>query len=96
MAVTTHKTFCHAYRAIEVDVENGTPVAVRGDTDDPVYGGYTCIKGRQLPEQFTTAKRIRNSLKRRDDDDRTYDRITGMPRMSAIPVNLRQVREETI
>ena len=67
MSVTTHKTFCrfcHAYCAIEVDVEDGKPIEVRGDVDDPVYGGYTCIKGRQLPEQYTTPARISKSLKR--------------------------------
>jgi len=66
MSITTHKTFCrfcHAYCAIEVDVENDQPIAVRGDTSDPMYGGYTCIKGRQLPEQFATPKRIRETLK---------------------------------
>ncbi|HAF39525.1 MAG TPA: hypothetical protein DCG72_11120, partial [Gammaproteobacteria bacterium] len=49
MSKTTHKTFCrfcHAYCAIEVDVEDGKPITVRGDASDPVYGGYTCIKGR--------------------------------------------------
>ena len=67
MTQSTHKTFCrfcHAYCAIEVDVENDQPVAVRGDTSDPIYGGYTCIKGRQLPEQFATPKRLRETLKR--------------------------------
>ena len=54
MTITTHKTFCrfcHAYCAIEVDVEDGKPIKVRGDTEDPVYGGYTCLKGRELTEQ---------------------------------------------
>jgi len=67
MTIDTHKTFCrfcHAYCAIEVDVKDGIPVAVRGDTDDPIYGGYTCIKGRQLPAQYTTPKRVRETLKR--------------------------------
>lgn len=72
MSVSTHKTFCrfcHAYCAIEVDVEDGVPITVRGDAEDPVYGGYTCIKGRQLPEQYQTDKRIRNSLKHNDNGD---------------------------
>ncbi|MBT3428430.1 MAG: molybdopterin-dependent oxidoreductase [Gammaproteobacteria bacterium] len=67
MTKETHKTFCrfcHAYCAIEVDVEDGRPIAVRGDTDDPVYGGYTCIKGRQLPSQYSTPKRVSKTLKR--------------------------------
>ena len=72
MTQTTHKTFCrfcHAYCAIEVDVENGKPIAVRGDTSDPIYGGYTCIKGRQLPEQFATPKRLRETLMRTQAGD---------------------------
>lgn len=72
MSLSTHKTFCrfcHAYCAIEVDVEDGKPIAVRGDTEDPVYGGYTCIKGRQLPEQYTTPARVDRSLKRKSDGD---------------------------
>ena len=72
MSISTHKTFCrfcHAYCAIEVDIEDGKPIEIRGDIEDPVYGGYTCIKGRQLPEQYNTPKRIRNTLKRKPDGD---------------------------
>ena len=61
MAVVTQKTFCrfcHANCAIEVDLEDGVPVAVRGDVTDPEYGGYTCIKGRQLPGQYTYPDRV--------------------------------------
>jgi anaerobic selenocysteine-containing dehydrogenase len=70
--VSTHKSycrFCHAYCAVEVDVEDGKPIAVRGDATDPVYGGYTCIKGQQLPEQWGTEKRVRETLKQRPDGD---------------------------
>lgn len=72
MSITTHKTFCrfcHAYCAIEVDVQDERPIAVRGDTTDPVYGGYTCIKGRQLPEQFATPKRVKRTLKQTSTGD---------------------------
>ena len=72
MTIETHKTFCrfcHAYCAIEVDVKGDVPVAVRGDTDDPIYGGYTCIKGRQLPAQYATPKRVRKTLKRQPDGE---------------------------
>ncbi|HIG42533.1 MAG: molybdopterin-dependent oxidoreductase [bacterium] len=85
--VTTHKTFCrfcHAYCAIEVDVEDGKPIAIRGDAEDPMYGGYTCIKGRQLPEQYATPKRVRNSLKKNAagdlvevDTDQAMDEIAA-------------------
>lgn len=67
MALETQKSycrFCHAYCAIEVDTEDGRAVKVRGDASDPVYGGYTCIKGRQLPEVLNHPDRLRSSLKR--------------------------------
>ena len=43
--------FCHAACAILVDVEDGRAVRVLGDRENPIYHGYTCAKGRALPEQ---------------------------------------------
>jgi anaerobic selenocysteine-containing dehydrogenase len=59
--------FCHAYCALEVDVEEGRVQAVRGDASDPVYGGYTCIKGRQLPDRHNDPNRIVRALRRRPE-----------------------------
>ncbi|MBT4161313.1 MAG: molybdopterin-dependent oxidoreductase, partial [Gammaproteobacteria bacterium] len=92
MPVTTHKTFCrfcHAYCAIEVDVEDGKPIAVRGDTEDPVYGGYTCLKGRELPEQYTTPARVKNSLKRKPNGD--FDEIDTDQAMDEISAKIQQL-----
>ena len=92
MSVTTHKTFCrfcHAYCAIEVDVEDGKPIEVRGDVDDPVYGGYTCIKGRQLPEQYTTPARISKSLKRLPNGD--FEEIDTDQAMDEIAEKVKQL-----
>jgi anaerobic selenocysteine-containing dehydrogenase len=69
MTKQTHKTFCrfcHANCAMLVDVEDGKVIAVRGDPDDPVYGGYTCIKGRQLADSHNAAHRLTMSLVRRE------------------------------
>ena len=68
--VETKKTYCricHNYCAMEVDVLDGKPIAVRGDTSDPVYGGYTCIKGRQLPNAYDHESRITQPLKKLAD-----------------------------
>jgi len=68
--VETRKSYCrycHAYCAIEVDVEDGRPIAIRGDAADPVYGGYTCIKGRQLPALYDAPDRLHTALKRMPD-----------------------------
>jgi anaerobic selenocysteine-containing dehydrogenase/1-acyl-sn-glycerol-3-phosphate acyltransferase len=68
MAVQTRKSYCRicsAFCAMEVDVEAGRVMAVRGDASDPVTGGYTCVKGRQLPHQIHGPQRLRSSLARR-------------------------------
>lgn len=72
MAVATHRSFCrfcHAACAIEVDVdtEANRVVAVRGDAADPIFGAYTCTKGRHLGDQHHNPERLRTALKRRPD-----------------------------
>lgn len=70
MAVETHRTFCrfcHANCAMLVDVEDGRVLEVRGDPDDPVYGGYTCLKGRELPDSHNAPHRLTSSLVRGPD-----------------------------
>jgi anaerobic selenocysteine-containing dehydrogenase len=54
--------FCHANCAMLADVEDGRVVGVRGDPEDPVFGGYTCIKGRQLAEAHNSPERLRTCL----------------------------------
>lgn len=61
MPVETRRTFCrfcHANCAMLADIEDGRVTAVRGDPDDPVFGGYTCIKGRQLAEAHNSPERL--------------------------------------
>ena len=48
------------------EVSDGKVLSVKPDTDNEMYGGYTCIKGRQLVEQMyqpqrLTACKIKNS-----------------------------------
>lgn len=59
--------FCHAGCAILVDVEDGKPQRVVGDKQNPIYHGYTCPKGRALPEQHANPARLLHSMKRRAD-----------------------------
>ena len=77
MTIETRRSFCrvcHASCPIEVDVElrdpslpGGRVVAVRGVMEDPLFEGYTCIKGRQLPEQMHQASRMVQPLRREPD-----------------------------
>ncbi|WP_082337078.1 molybdopterin-containing oxidoreductase family protein [Porphyrobacter sp. AAP60] len=69
MGLSTHKTFCrfcHANCAMEVDVADGKVIEVRGDPDDPAYGGYTCMKGRELPDSHNSENRLHHSLVRNE------------------------------
>lgn len=62
MPVQTKRTFCrfcHANCAMLADVEDGVVTAVRGDPEDPVFGGYTCIKGRQLADAHNSPDRLK-------------------------------------
>ena len=58
--------FCHANCAMLVTIDGGRVTKVQGDPDDPVFGGYTCIKGRQLPEAHHGPQRLTVSQKRVD------------------------------
>ncbi len=55
---------CPAYCPILVTLEDGRAVAVTGDPEAPLYGGYSCPKGRALPEQHANPARLLHSLKR--------------------------------
>lgn len=59
--------FCHAGCAILVDVENGRPLRVRGDRDNPAYRGFCCVKGQQLPDQWAHPDRLLQTQKRMTD-----------------------------
>jgi anaerobic selenocysteine-containing dehydrogenase len=58
---------CTAFCAIDAQVEAGRVTSIHGVPEDPVSGGYTCLKGRQVPHQLHGPKRLRSSLKRRPD-----------------------------
>ena len=47
-------------------VEDGRAVQVVGDVEDPLYGGYTCVKGRSQPCYLSDPGRLLHSLKRVD------------------------------
>lgn len=67
---TTHRTYCRiciAACGLEVDVEDGRAVAVRGDAEHPLSAGYTCSKGRALPEIHHSPNRLDGPLLRVGD-----------------------------
>lgn len=96
MAIETKKSFCrlcHAFCAVEVDVEdNRRVVAVRGDKENPIFGGYTCIKGRNMHEQHHHPERLRTALKRQPDG--SFTPISSEQAMDEIAEKLKVIIAE--
>ena len=65
--IKTYCRFCHAYCPMEATVEDNRLIALAPDTSNEVYGGYTCIKGRQLIEQIDHPTRLQQSQKKQAD-----------------------------
>jgi len=78
--------FCHVYCALEVETSEDRVVSVHPDPDDPVYGGYTCIKGRELAAVHNHKDRLRSSLKRLPDG--RYEEISSEQAMDEIAAKL--------
>ena len=87
--VEKRKTFCrvcHAACPIEVEVEGeaGTrALGVSADRDDPLFGGYTCIKGRQLADQHHHLDRLRSSLRRTETGFEPVASATALDEIAA-------------
>lgn len=59
--IETKKTFCrfcHVFCGMEVDLDDGRVLAVRGDRDNEVTRGYTCQKGRAEVERIHHPDRL--------------------------------------
>ena len=80
---------CHASCPLEVDVQNNRVIAVRGVMDDPLFEGYTCIKGRQLPDQMADPHRLRAPLRRRPDG--TFEEVASSEALDEIAAELRRI-----
>ena len=80
--------FCHVYCGIEVDVEHDRVLAVRGDPDNAVSQGYTCLKGRAELERLYHPDRLLSSLKRVDG---RLIRTTPAQALDEIAAKLREI-----
>jgi anaerobic selenocysteine-containing dehydrogenase len=90
MPIETKKSFCrfcHANCAIEVDIEDNRVVAIRGDASNPVFRGYTCVKGRQLPAHTHHEKRLLSSLKKMSDG--SFQKISSQQAFDEIAAKIR-------
>jgi anaerobic selenocysteine-containing dehydrogenase len=89
--------FCHAACPLEVDIEINTSgaqprekvVAVRGIMNDPMFEGYTCIKGRQLADQHNAPDRLRAPLQRNTDG--TFTETTSVAALDDIASRVQSI-----
>jgi anaerobic selenocysteine-containing dehydrogenase len=93
--IETHPSicrFCHAHCPILVDIEDGRPLRVQGDRSNPIYHGYTCPKGRSLPEQHTHPERLLHSRKRRRDG--SHEPIPSERAIDEIATRVQRILDE--
>jgi anaerobic selenocysteine-containing dehydrogenase len=83
--------FCHASCGIQVEIEDGRSVKVYGDKDNPVYHGYTCAKGRALPEVHAHPDRLLHSQKRLPDG--SFTSISSSQAMDEVAERLSAIIE---
>lgn len=69
--VKTYCRFCHANCPMEITVKDNKITGLKPDTDNEIFGGYTCLKGRQMPEQHNLPARLQTSVKKNADGSRT-------------------------
>ncbi|MBV1920751.1 MAG: molybdopterin-dependent oxidoreductase [Pseudomonadales bacterium] len=68
--VSTHYRACHLCEAlcgVEIKVENGSIVSIKGDKNDPLSEGYICPKATALQDIHEDPDRLRNPVKRVGD-----------------------------
>ncbi len=84
---------CHAACPIEVDIDgNDHVVEIRGVKDDPLFEGYTCIKGRQLPDQMHHPDRLRATYRRAADGH--LEEVASADALDEIATKLAVIIEE--
>lgn len=62
----TYCRICLSSCGLIADVEGDTVIRVQGDRDHPLSGGYTCSKGRALPEFHRSPRRLLAPQVKRD------------------------------
>jgi len=80
---------CPAHCGVLVRVENGRLAEVRGDPDNPLYKGYSCAKGRALPDIHNNPNRLLHSQQRQTDG--SYRDIGVEKAMDEISATLQQL-----
>jgi anaerobic selenocysteine-containing dehydrogenase len=83
---------CLAHCGILTETENGKITKVTGDPENPLFEGYTCPKGRALPEQHNHPDRLLHSVKR--DNSGHHQKISSKDAVNDISKQLQTLIEK--
>ncbi|MGA0799978.1 MAG: molybdopterin-containing oxidoreductase family protein [Steroidobacteraceae bacterium] len=89
--VTAICRFCHATCGLVATLKDGRITKLIGDLDNPMYSGYSCIKGRNYHEFHSSPDRILQPLKRNAGGQ--FDRIASADALSEIAAKTRSILE---
>jgi len=81
--------FCHATCGLKVTIEDGRVVRILGDVDNPVYHGYSCVKGRNYHAFHADPGRVLHPLRR--DASGELRRVSSGEALGGIAAALGQV-----
>jgi len=81
--------FCHATCGLKVTIEDGRVVRILGDVDNPVYHGYSCVKGRNYHAFHEDPARVLHPLRR--DASGELQRVSPEAALGGIAAALEQV-----
>ena len=71
--------FCHAFCSVKLTLEDGKVTNIIGDKENPVYHGYSCVKGRNFNEFHSSPDRILRPQRRNAEgkfDDANLPQVT--------------------
>lgn len=82
---------CHQLCPLILEEQDGAIVKVHGDKDNPIYHGYSCIKGREIAAYHDLPARLLHPLKRGGDG---FTEISSATALDEIAGRLEAIRAE--
>jgi len=83
---------CAAMCPIVIDKEDGKPVNILGDKHNPVFHGYSCIKGREMVNTIYNEDRLLMSQRR--EADGSFTSIDSHQAMDEIAAKLQAIIDQ--
>jgi anaerobic selenocysteine-containing dehydrogenase len=81
--------FCSTNCPVIVEIEDGRPVRVTGNDENPSYHGFCCSRGLAVPEQFENPERLIHPVKRNVDG--AYVQVASEQAVDEIAQKIRQI-----